>query len=288
MHGQCQIFSSIKSIRNPAPFIDRASPGVTNFVWSQIGSATPWQKGSPNDLVFKSKRQFKSLQNLGTGPLSGDDKKLLGLTTPPKGAVLTACAKGCARLISLGKAATNEGKKEATILIEAASNADAQLGKLLAQAASGQITKPSPTRWPVANPIVTDGFGPRPRRLPGASTFHDAVDFRAPVGVAIFSTEDGVVFSIGYNARVGNHFFISNHNGTMSSYSHTSPLPGLAVGQKVKAGQQIGTSDNSGNITGPHLHYTYRLGTLANPATPGSAKVNPLTTQFAGMSYAVP
>ena len=60
-----------------------------------------------------------------------------------------------------------------------------------------------------------------------------------------------------------------------------------AVGQKVKAGQQIGTSDGTGNITKPHLHYTYRPGTLANPATPGSAKVNPLTTQFAGMSYAV-
>ena len=186
-----------------------------------------------------------------------------------------------------GRIAKPDGKKEAAIIIEAAGNADAQLGKLLAQAASGQITKPSPTSWPVATPTVTSGFGPRQIRLPGASKFHDAIDFEATLGAAIFSTEDGEVFSIGYNARAGNHIFVSNHDGSMSSYSHTSPLPGLAVGQKVKAGQQIGTFDGTGNITKPHLHYTYRPGTLANPATPGSAKVNPLTTQFAGMSYAV-
>ena len=265
----------------------REPPGVTNFVWSQIGSATPWQKGSPQDLVFKSKRQLKSLQNPGRGSLSADDKKLLNITSPPHDPVLLACAKGCAQLIRSGRAVKPDGKKEAQIIIEAAANADPQLGKLLAQAASGQITKPSPTSWPVATPIVTSGFGPRQIRLPGASKFHDAIDFEATLGAAIFSTEDGEVFSIGYNARAGNHFFISNHDGSMSSYSHTSPLAGLTVGQKVKAGQQIGTSDGTGNITRPHLHYTYRLGTLANPATPGSAKVNPLTTQFAGMSYAV-
>ena len=284
-------FAGVKWLdpRSAKPMAPGREPqGVTNYVWSQIGTGTPWQKGSPNDLLFKSKRQLKSLQNLGAGPLSADDKKLLGLTTPPSAPILLACAKGCARLLSSGQIAKSDGKKEAEVLIEAAANADPRLAKKFAQAVSGPTTKPSPTSWPVTNPIVTDGFGPRPRLLPGASTFHDAVDFRAAVGVAIFSTEDGVVFSIGYNARVGNHFFISNHDGSMSSYSHTSPLPGLAVGQKVKAGQQIGTSDNSGNITGPHLHYTYRLGTLANPATPGSAKVNPLTTQFAGMSYAVP
>ena len=265
----------------------REPTGVTNFVWSQIGTGTPWQKGSPHDLLFKSKRQFKSLQNLGTGPLSADDKKLLGITTPLRDPVLLACAKGCAGLIRSGRAAKPAGKKEAQIIIEAASNTDPQLGKLLAQAASGQTTKPSPTSWPVTTPIVNSGFGPRPRLLPGASTFHDAVDFEATLGAAIFSTEDGEIFSIGFNSRAGNHIFISNHDGTMSSYSHTSPLAGLAVGQKVKAGQQIGTSDGTGNITKPHLHYTYRLGTLANPATPGSAKVNPLTTQFAGMSYTV-
>ena len=86
--------------------------GVTNYVWSQIGSATPWQKGSPSDLVFKSKRQLKSLQNLGTGPLSADDKKLLGITSPPSAPVLLACAKGCAQLIRSGRAAKPDGDQD--------------------------------------------------------------------------------------------------------------------------------------------------------------------------------
>ena len=90
-----------------------------------------WEKGNPNDLKFRSKLQLKALKGLGTGPLSGDDKKLLGITSPPKGAALTACAKGCATLIRSGRAAKPDGKKEAEIIIEAAANANPQLGKRL-------------------------------------------------------------------------------------------------------------------------------------------------------------
>ena len=87
-------------------------------------------------LAFKTKLQLKALKGLGTGPLRADDKKLLGITTPPKGAALVACAKGCASLIRSGRAATPAGKKEATIIIEAAANAHAALGKKLAAAAA--------------------------------------------------------------------------------------------------------------------------------------------------------
>jgi hypothetical protein len=93
-----------------------------------------WEKGNPNDLKFRSKRQLKCLKSLRAGPLSGKDKKLLGLTTAPRDPVLIACAKGCAGLIRSGGAATNAGKKEAEVLIEVAGNADRQLGEKLTAA----------------------------------------------------------------------------------------------------------------------------------------------------------
>ena len=74
----------------------REPMGVTNYVWSMIGSATPWQQGSPHDLLFKSKRQLKSLQNLPAGGLAQEDRALLGITSSPKGPVLLACAKDSA------------------------------------------------------------------------------------------------------------------------------------------------------------------------------------------------
>ena len=159
----------------------REPAGVTNYVWSQIGTGTPWQKGSPQDLVFKSKRQFKSLQNLSTGPLSADDKKFLNITTPPTGPVLLACAKGCARLISSGKAATNEGMKEAQIIIEATGNADAQLGKQLDQALKGKGTVQiaPPTR---ATPRSAPFKDPEVQRI--AEVMFEALSQINPISVA--------------------------------------------------------------------------------------------------------
>jgi hypothetical protein len=120
-----------------------------------------WEKGNPNDLKFRSKRQLKCLKSLRAGPLSGKDKKLLGITSPPRDPVLIACAKGCADLIRSGGAATNASKKEAEVLIEVAGNADAQLGRKLDQVLKGKVTVQTiaPTRAasrsaPFKDPIV--------------------------------------------------------------------------------------------------------------------------------------
>ena len=138
--------------------------------------------------------------------------------------------------------------------------------------------------WPAAKQVIKEPFGPRKQPLPGASKMHEAVDFKALLGTAIHSTQDGTVHTIGNEpASSGNFILIQNDDGSMSGYAHTGALPALRQGQRVRSGQKIGVSDKSGNITGPHLHYTYRPGTPARPATRGSAKVDPMTTQFKGM-----
>jgi murein DD-endopeptidase MepM/ murein hydrolase activator NlpD len=137
---------------------------------------------------------------------------------------------------------------------------------------------------PVTKQTVIRGFGPRPRPLPGASTMHNGVDFKAPLGTAIHSTHDGTVKTIGNEpASSGNFILIQNDDGSMSGYAHTGALPALRQGQKVRSGQRIGESDNSGRTTGPHLHYTYRPGTKAQPASRRTRPVDPLKTVFKGM-----
>ena len=130
--------------------------------------------------------------------------------------------------------------------------------------------------WPVATPVITSRYGRRLSPVPGASILHNGIDFRAPVGTAILT--------IGNDAGSGNFILIQNDDGSMSGYAHTWAQPALREGQRVRSGQQIGVSDGSGRISGPHLHYIYRPGTGARPATRQSPTADPLTTQFRGMN----
>ena len=94
---------------------------------------------------------------------------------------------------------------------------------------------------------------------------HTGQDFRAPSGTPVRSTNDGVVVQSralrgpsGYYSY-GNVIQIrdrTNPNVTVW-YAHLSTRD-VRSGQRVTAGQAIGTSGNTGNSTGPHLHYEIR------------------------------
>lgn len=85
---------------------------------------------------------------------------------------------------------------------------------------------------------------------------HTAIDIRNPNGDPVFSILDGVVVDVGYSRGAGNYIKVSHSNGLESSYSHTSS--NVTVGTSISSGQQIGFSDGSGRIAGPHLHFVLR------------------------------
>jgi murein DD-endopeptidase MepM/ murein hydrolase activator NlpD len=114
--------------------------------------------------------------------------------------------------------------------------------------------------WPLDNVFVTQRFGitSSSGRL-YASGSHSGIDFRASVGTPVRAMADGVVEGIGdtdlscRGASFGKWVFIRYNNGLASTYGHLS-LATAQEGQKVRRGDIVAYSGNTGYSTGPHLH----------------------------------
>jgi murein DD-endopeptidase MepM/ murein hydrolase activator NlpD len=107
------------------------------------------------------------------------------------------------------------------------------------------------------------------------SAKHSGQDFAVKSGTAVAAAHGGIVVKAGGNGAgdgpaYGNAVVIKHGNGTFSQYAHLSKV-GVKVGQVVKTGQRIAFSGNTGNSSGPHLHFEIR--TTANY---GSA-IDPVT-----------
>jgi murein DD-endopeptidase MepM/ murein hydrolase activator NlpD len=95
---------------------------------------------------------------------------------------------------------------------------------------------------------------------------HKGVDFKAPAGTDVKATFDGVIVRKNWNFRVnGNSLEIEESQGPRRSalYLHLSELPKtMKVGDRVKKGQVIAKSGNTGRSFAPHLHYQLMKGSV--------------------------
>jgi murein DD-endopeptidase MepM/ murein hydrolase activator NlpD len=90
-----------------------------------------------------------------------------------------------------------------------------------------------------------------------SSGYHTGVDFVVPTGTALKSVGAGTVVSAGWGGAYGNQVVIRLADGHYAQYAHLSSLS-VSAGQAVTAGQQVGLSGATGNVTGPHLHFEIR------------------------------
>lgn len=90
-----------------------------------------------------------------------------------------------------------------------------------------------------------------------SSGYHTGVDFSAPTGTPLKAVGAGTVVSAGWGGAYGNQVVIQLADGHYAQYAHLSSLS-VSSGQPVTAGQQIGLSGATGNVTGPHLHFEIR------------------------------
>jgi murein DD-endopeptidase MepM/ murein hydrolase activator NlpD len=123
-------------------------------------------------------------------------------------------------------------------------------------------------RSPLAFSRVTSGFT-MARWHPVLKTArpHFGTDFGCPVGTPVRAVSDGVATAAGYHGGHGNYVELKHDGPYTTSYSHLSKIL-VKRGQKVRQGDTIGHSGNTGLSTGPHLHYQFmRNGTFVNPMT---------------------
>ena len=104
--------------------------------------------------------------------------------------------------------------------------------------------------------IILSGFGMRYHPVLGYDRQHDGLDFRANVGSKIFATGDGTVKHADLKGTYGRLLIIDHDYSYESYYAHLSSFAkGIKPGTKVKRGDLIGFSGESGMVEGPHLHY---------------------------------
>lgn len=101
----------------------------------------------------------------------------------------------------------------------------------------------------------TSGYGWRADPMGGSgSDFHLGNDLAAATGTPVLAATDGVVRYAGTHSSYGNYLRILHANGDETLYAHLQYLF-VHSGQSVSAGQCIGTVGETGNTTGPHLHF---------------------------------
>ncbi|MEV0979611.1 M23 family metallopeptidase [Streptomyces sp. NPDC049915] len=108
---------------------------------------------------------------------------------------------------------------------------------------------------PIAHSYVSTGYEASSSLW--SSGHHTGIDFHAATGTTVHAVGFGTVVETGWGGAYGNQIVIRMHDGTYTQYGHLSSI-GVVVGQQVVAGQQIGLSGATGNVTGPHLHFEAR------------------------------
>ena len=130
----------------------------------------------------------------------------------------------------------------------------AQSAAAAAAASSPSTATPSPgatLSWPVSGP-VTSGFGPRFGRM------HEGIDISVDTGTPVHAAAAGTVIYAGWLGGYGNLVVVDHGGGLSTAYAHNSSF---AVGQgaAVGAGTVISLSGNTGNSSGPHVHFEVRV-----------------------------
>lgn len=107
---------------------------------------------------------------------------------------------------------------------------------------------------PLAGGMLSSRFGYR--KSPGGrgSTNHKGVDWATPRGTPIYASCGGSVVSAGWSGGYGYCVYLTHPDGKQTRYAHLSSCA-VSKGQSVSQGQIIGYSGNTGNSTGPHLHF---------------------------------
>lgn len=139
----------------------------------------------------------------------------------------------------------------------------------------GHSVRKALLKTPISGARISSGFGMRRHPVLGYSRMHKGVDFSVPRGTPVYAAGDGVVDQVGKKGGYGNYLRIRHTSEYSTAYAHLHKYAsGIKRGRRVKQGQVVAYSGNTGVSTGPHLHYEVIVaGRQMNPSkvkmTPG-------------------
>ncbi len=130
---------------------------------------------------------------------------------------------------------------------------------------------------------VTQSFGEKITNPQG----HTGIDYALYSGTAVLASADGIVsLAITGTTGYGKHIILDHGSGYQTLYAHLSAIS-VPVGQNVRQGQMIGTSGNTGNSTGPHLHFELRMNQTAVDPQPFLDGIEESNAEPAGITMDV-
>lgn len=154
-----------------------------------------------------------------------------------------------------------------TAMIETEDELMAQYKKAAAEYAAQSTYVGGTFMWPLpaGNNVVTCKYGMRTHPITGKRKLHTGVDLRASTGTKVYAANKGTVTTSGYSSAWGNYIIISHGGGITTLYAHLSKRS-VSKDDKVKQGDIIGYSGNTGYSTAPHLHFEIsKNGATYNP-----------------------
>ncbi len=122
-----------------------------------------------------------------------------------------------------------------------------------------------PSIRPVKGGFLNSSFGYRKDPIDNVMRFHQGQDITVKSGTPIYAPANGIVKRAYYAGGFGNHIKLDHGNGYSTLFAHLSKIK-VKHGQKVKRGDVIGLTGNTGRSTAPHLHYEiHHYGESKNP-----------------------
>lgn len=112
----------------------------------------------------------------------------------------------------------------------------------------------------VCEGVITTPFGKRIHPITGKESDHNGVDIGCPVGTPVYSPVESIVMQV-YDHEIGGKTIIlrDTANNDRYGFCHLGKYE-VRAGTRIKKGQLIALSGNTGRSTGPHLHFSYGAG----------------------------
>jgi murein DD-endopeptidase MepM/ murein hydrolase activator NlpD len=243
---------SVRIETAPLEFSQRVAGGV---IRNTLYSATD-EAGLPDSVTKQLIAIFESSIDFHRGLHKGDQFSVVYETLDADGEPLRAGKILSAEIINRGKARQAVWFKDEGAVKGAYYSFDGQ-----------SLRRPYLMSPMTITRSITSGFGMRSHPVYGYSREHTGIDYAAPVGTPVRTIGDGVIEFAGVKKGYGNIIIVRHRNRKDSTaYAHLSRIS-VKVGEHVAQGDTIGATGATGVVTGPHLHFEFRVNnTPRNPS----------------------